>query len=56
MFYECLWRKMAPYALEDILMEASQAEWVAVGPFHRHVSKCYMTSSLCVCAVQGLQY
>ena len=26
MFYECLWRKMAPQALESILMEASQAE------------------------------
>ena len=26
MFYECLWRKMAPHALETILMEASQAE------------------------------
>jgi optic atrophy protein 1 len=26
MFYERLWKKMAPYALETILMEASQAE------------------------------
>ena len=26
MFYECLWRKMSPHALETILMEASQAE------------------------------
>ena len=28
MFYERLWKKMAPYALETILMEASQAECV----------------------------